>query len=250
MVKHQRRSHQRGINPDEMLEDCTSDSDGGETPSRPKPVQGVIAPGHPDMPHAYTVHRAASFADFGHHMNNYSMSSDQVHGFYGQPVLKQHHVLKLRRTASVPQNSYYVTEQTNLGVATMNINPMLPHHRIPYSATGMPGPIQSSPSSFSAASGRSPSTQEGFHTHQPTQAETYALHSASPIEQQAPPQPSPAPPSMEQFQQFPAQYEPAQCYNNVEYDAGESIPFEGLSTTWARGLASLKQGSERSDNGT
>jgi len=99
-----------------------------------------------------------------------------------------------------------VTEQNNPGVATMNTNPQTaaaPIHsqyqqiprqgverlplEIPYSAPGLAGSIQSSPSSFSAASGRSPSTQDGFYTHAPTaQAATYALHTASPVEQQQP----------------------------------------------------------------
>jgi metal regulatory transcription factor 1 len=260
MVKHQRRSHQRGFNPNEMLEDCTSDSDSGESPSTPKhsgmawPVQGVMAPGHPAIPHGHTMHRAASFADFGHHMNNYnlpqqyghrhSMSSGQAHEFHGQPVPEQHHVPMLHRTASLPQGSYYVTEQSNPGVATMNTNPMPPHYQIPrqpverlpleipYSGPGMAASIQSSPSSFSAASGRSPSTQEGFYTHQPTQAATYALHNASPVEQQAPPPPqqqatqqmvsypSPLPHEMSMSQQpqqpMPQQHQPQQPMNSPQ----------------------------------
>jgi len=257
MVKHQRRSHQRGYNPNEMLDDCTSDSDSGESPSTPKhsgmgwPVQAVMAPSHPAaMPHGHALHRAASFADFGQHMNNYNMqqqyghrhsiSSGQAHEFHGQAVQavqtvpEQHPgVQMLHRTASMPQGSYYVTEQSNPGVATMNTNPMPPHYQIPrqqverlpleipYSAPGMTASIQSSPSSFSAASGRSPSTQEGFYTHhQPTQAATYALHAASPVEQQAPhpPQqqmvtyPSPLPQEMNMAQQqpMPQQQQPQQ----------------------------------------
>ncbi|CAK7224919.1 hypothetical protein SCUCBS95973_005682 [Sporothrix curviconia] len=130
----------------------------------------------------------------------------------------------LHRAASMPQHPYYVTDHNNPGVATMNTNsPMAaaasyqqqqqhpqqqhpqqqhpqqqhPHHHqiprqsveriaveIPYSATpGLTASIQSSPSSFSA-SGRSPSTQDGFYTHQAPQAATYALHTASPIVEQ------------------------------------------------------------------
>ncbi|PKS10071.1 hypothetical protein jhhlp_004696 [Lomentospora prolificans] len=95
----------------------------------------------------------------------------------------------------MPQ-TYYVTEQSNPGVATMTTNPMTQHYHIPrhpverlpldipYTAPSLTAPIQSSPSSFSAASGRSPSTQEGFYTPQPPQAATFALHTASPVEQQ------------------------------------------------------------------
>ncbi|EPE07695.1 zinc c2h2 finger domain containing protein [Ophiostoma piceae UAMH 11346] len=116
----------------------------------------------------------------------------------------------LHRTSSLPQHPYYVTDHNNPGVATMNtmnsLNTMnsinmnmnmnyqqIPRQsveriavEIPYSATpGLATSIQSSPSSFSGA-GRSPSTQDGFYTHQATQAATYALHAASPIEHHAP----------------------------------------------------------------
>ena len=119
----------------------------------------------------------------------------------------------LHRTASLPLHPYYVTDHNNPGVATMNtMNPIgsintmnsinmnismnyqqIPRQSveriavdIPYSATpGLAASIQSSPSSFSGA-GRSPSTQDGFYTHQATHQATYALHTASPIEHHAP----------------------------------------------------------------
>ena len=276
MVKHQRRSHQRGMNANDMLDDCTSDSDSGESPSTPKhtgmqwPPQGVMNGNHQGMSHGHTMHRAASFADFGQHMNPYMPQqfghrhslSGGPHEYHGMPVHEQQHPVQvLHRTASMPQHSYYVTEQANPGVATMNTHHQVAHQvapqyqvprqqverlplEIPYSAPGLSGSIQSSPSSFSAASGRSPSTQEGFYTHQPTQAATYALHSASPVEQQqpmiqyspplshhqnlnAPQQPLPsqappqtqAPPPQEQYQPPPPQPEPEGWYNGVPYQA-------------------------------
>jgi metal regulatory transcription factor 1 len=189
MVKHQRRSHQRGLHPNEILDDCTSDSESGESPSTPKHAgmpwapHGVM-PNHHGMPHGHTMHRAASFADFGQQMNNYNMQqqyghrhslSGGPHEYHGQPIHEQHpNVQMLHRTASMPQHSYYVTETGNPGVATMNTNPMAPQYQvprqqverieIPFSAPGLATSIQSSPSSFSAASGRSPSTQDGFYT--------------------------------------------------------------------------------------
>jgi hypothetical protein len=123
----------------------------------------------------------------------------------------------LQRTTGMAQHTYFVAEQNNPGVATMNTNPLpmssqypqMPRQsvgRLPLEiptytpAPGLAASIQSSPSSFSAASGRSPSTQDGFYTHQPTaQTATYTLHSASPVEQPAPqlvafqPQPAPQP---------------------------------------------------------
>jgi len=230
MVKHQRRSHQRGIHSSE-LDDCTSESGSDESPSTPKsnamhwPPQGV--PINP-MPHGHGhgLHRAASFADFGQHMHPYGMPpyghrhslSNGPHEFHGMPVHEQPQAVHggLHRTASMPQqhpHPYYVTDHGNPGVATMNTTmptqyqiPRQPVERIavdiPYSAPGLTASIQSSPGSFST-SGRSPSTQDGFYTHQPTQAATYALHAASPVEQQGPmvpyPQPMPQPvPSQQQ----------------------------------------------------
>ncbi|KAF6810562.1 hypothetical protein CSOJ01_06241 [Colletotrichum sojae] len=296
MVKHQRRSHQRGLHPNELLDDCTSDSDSGESPSTPKhagmqwpPHGGVMAMNHP-MSHGQAMHRAASFADFGQHMTQYPMPPQQqqygahrhslsgggAHEFHGQPVHEQQHpgVQMLHRTASMPQHSYYVTEQNNPGVATMNTGHHMaqqygqvprqqqqPQVEIPYSASGMNQSIQSSPSSFSAASGRSPSSQEGFYTHQPIQAATYALHNASPVieQQQQPgivpypqqmqqqihtPQPIPtqAPPPPPQ-QQVPQQYasptpqtQPEEYWNGVPYQPPVEVATIGQIPTYGSGV--------------
>jgi metal regulatory transcription factor 1 len=285
MVKHQRRSHQRGIHSSE-IDDSMSETGSDESPSTPRsnpmqwPPQSVPMMGH----HGHHLHRAQSFADFGQHMNGFSMQqqyghrhslSGGAHEYHSHP--QQHQVPPheqppqqsaqhpgvhmLQRTASLPQHSYFVTEQNNPGVATMNTNPhpsgqqihpqyqQIPRQgverlplEIPYSAPGLAGSIQSSPSSFSAASGRSPSTQDGFYTHAPTaQAATYALHTASPVEQQQPqmvsfqgqmapqgqvmsqpPQQAPQPQQQqqgapEQYQQQHGQAEEQQWYNGVAY---------------------------------
>lgn len=294
MVKHQRRSHQRGLHPNEMLDDCTSDSESGESPATPKhsgmqwPVQGVMSAGPQPMAHGHGLHRAASFAEFGHQMGQYNAIPQHYghrhtvsgghHEFHGQPVAPQHPgVQMLHRTASMPQ-SYYVTEQSNPGVATMNTNPMAQQYQIPrqpverlpleipYSAPGLAASIQSSPTSFSAASGRSPSTQEGFYTHQPTQAATYALHAASPVEQQQAQQtmvsyPSPIPQQLpqqtvgspqqgmptptpsqdstapsEQYQQPTPQPEGEQWYSNVPYQAPVEVATIGQIPTYGSGV--------------
>lgn len=308
MVKHQRRSHQRGIHSSE-LDDCTSESGSEDSPTTPKssamhwPPQGVQMIG----PHGQAIHRAASFADFGQQMNSFgiqqqyghrhSMSSGGHHEYQGMPQhaqqpmhphdqaqqqQQQQGVHMLQRTASLPQHTYYVTEQSNPGVATMNTNPhpaaqapMQPQYHqmprqgverlpleIPYTPNpGMTASIQSSPSSFSAASGRSPSTQEGFYTHAPTaQAATYALHNASPVEQQAPQmvayqgqmtpqtqvmtqaptpqqvqvqvqQPTPqAQPAPEQYHQPQPQPEEQGWYNGVPYQAPVEVATIGQMT--------------------
>ncbi|KAK0372640.1 hypothetical protein CLIM01_09997 [Colletotrichum limetticola] len=290
MVKHQRRSHQRGLHPNELLDDCTSDSDSGESPSTPKhagmqwPPQGVMAMNHPGMGHA--MHRAASFADFGQHMNGYpmpqqqqqqhygahrhSLSSSGAHEVHGMVHDQQHPgVHMLQRTASMGQHSYYVTEQGNPGVATMNTampqqygqvpRQQQPQVDVPYSQPGMNQSIQSSPSSFSAASGRSPSIQEGFYTHQPTQAATYALHHASPVleQQQAgmvayphqqmqqqihTPQPipnqapQPPPQQVSQYASPAPQAQPEEYWNGVPYQAPVEVATIGQLPTYGSGV--------------
>ncbi|KAK2042855.1 hypothetical protein LZ31DRAFT_469525 [Colletotrichum somersetense] len=256
MVKHQRRSHQRGMhNGGDILDDCTSDSDSGESPSTPKHAnmqwpphhQGVMAMNHHGMGHAMS--RAASFNDYTQHMNGYQMQQQQQqqygahrhslsggpHEFHGQSVHEQQHpAVMLQRTASMPQPPYFVTEQGNPGVATMNTNmyAQVPRQQqqqvdIPYSAPGMNQSIQSSPSSFSAASGRSPSSQEGFYTHQPTQAATYALHHASP------------PPPQQHVSQYTSptpQAQPEEYWNSVPYQAPVEVATIGQLPTYGSGV--------------
>ncbi|OLN92008.1 Zinc finger protein 143 [Colletotrichum chlorophyti] len=281
MVKHQRRSHQRG--PHDIIDDCTSDSDSGESPSTPKMqwnAQGVIPMNH--MGHNAGLSRSQSFADFGQHMGHYSMPQQQqqfgthrpsmsggAHDFHGQPVYEQAHPM-MQRTASMP-SSIYVTDQNNPGVATMNTTmpqqygqvprQQQPQVDIPYAAPGMNQSIQSSPSSFSAASGRSPSTQEGFYTHQPTQAATYALHHASPVvehQQQSgmvpyqqqmhqqihTPQPIPTqapqpPPQQQVVSQYASptpQGQPEEYWNGVPYQAPVEVATIGQIPTYGSGV--------------
>ncbi|TIC97061.1 Pair-rule protein odd-paired [Colletotrichum higginsianum] len=266
MVKHQRRSHQRGHVGD-ILDDCTSDSDSGESPSTPKHAnmqwpphpQGVMAINHPGMGHAMS--RAASY-EYGQHMNGYQMQQQQQqqygahrhslsggpHEFHGQSVHEQQHsAVMLQRTASMPQPPYFVTEQGNPGVATMNTNmyAQVPRQQqqqvdIPYSAPGMNQSIQSSPSSFSAAS-----------------AATYALHHASPVVEQQPgmvpyqhqqmqqqihtPQPIPTQPPQPppQQQQQVSQYasptpqgQPEEYWNSVPYQAPVEVATIGQLPTY------------------
>ncbi|KAK0634839.1 hypothetical protein B0T17DRAFT_586523 [Bombardia bombarda] len=312
MVKHQRRSHQRGIHSSE-IDDSMSDTGSEDSPATPKssamqwPPQNIPMINH----HGHHLHRAASFADFGQQLNSYnlpqqyahrhSLSSGGAHDYHGipqhnqgmmhpheqpqqqQPQHQHPGVHMLHRTASLPQHSYFVTEQNNPGVATMNTNPhsaatqMHPQYQqmprqaverlpleIPYSsAPGLTGSIQSSPSSFSTASGRSPSTQDSFYTHtQTAQAATYALHTASPVEQQqpqmvtfqgqvmqhtAPPQQVQAPSNQsqqgsEQYQQQQQQQHAQsedQWYNGVAYQPpvevatiGQIAPYSTVYDPW------------------
>ncbi|KAH7397519.1 hypothetical protein BKA64DRAFT_38271 [Cadophora sp. MPI-SDFR-AT-0126] len=203
MVKHQRRSHQRGIHSSELEDGDTSDSDSGESPSTPQHSgqmqwpQAIHVP-QQAIPHGHHMHRAHSFADFGHHQvdgypipqtygHRHSLSGGaQQH--YNGPIQEQpHHQQQiLHRAPSLPAHaSYYVPEQNNPGVATLNTNPApIQTYQIPRQLERQEV-LQSSPSSYSSASRASPVSQEPFYTHHPAaQAATYALQNSSPVEQQ------------------------------------------------------------------
>ncbi|KAI0479460.1 hypothetical protein GGR56DRAFT_379713 [Xylariaceae sp. FL0804] len=255
MVKHQRRSHQRGMHLSD-LDDFSSESDGGESPSTPQhdslcwtppPHLGGHHPHHGGL-QSHPLHRAASFADFGQQLAEYevpapyghrhSLSTGGAHEYHGTPVPEPHpaDVHMLHRTASMPQHPYYVTEQGNPAVATMNpaatvaaANPMQQQQQqapppppyqqqvprqhaqqqqrplldIPYTAS-----IQSSPGAFSpVASGHSPvAAQDGFYTHQAPGAAAYALHTSSPGAESQPPPPQ----AMVQYAQSMPQQPPQQ----------------------------------------
>ncbi|KAL7623646.1 hypothetical protein AAE478_005198 [Parahypoxylon ruwenzoriense] len=294
MVKHQRRSHQRGIHSLEV-DDFSSESDGGESPSTPRQAglpwsTGHLTAGHPGM-QGHTIQRAASFADFGQHVNDYnvqqqygnsssssssnqhrhSVSAGGAHEYHGEVVQQPHHVgvPMLHRTTSMPQHPYYVTEQNNPGVATMNTNPIQPYQmprqqaerlssEIPYTAAGMASSIQSSPSTFSVtASGRSPSVQDGFYTHQPPPQPAYTLGTTSPIVEQpmvqygqhihqpmqhsqsVPPQVSPTQHAHHQAQeqyQPPAAQPEEHWYSAVPYQAPVEVATIGQLPSFGSGI--------------
>lgn len=250
MVKHWKRTHQRGPHSPE-LDDMISDGGSDSAPPTPEshsamPWQSHHAPmmGHP----SHQLQRAASFADFGQQMgphgmqqypnHRHSLSSNGPPPEYGAPQLGQpglhpHYQQQqqqqiLQRTGSLQHHSYFVPDQNNPGVATMNTNQPPPYHpqvprqgieRLPLEIPAYPNGADlassipnSSPGSFSAGSGRSPSTQDGFYTHVPPpgQAPAYAMHSASPVTAQQTPQlmsfpgqvmPQPQPQPQQQGQQ-------------------------------------------------
>lgn len=204
MVKHQRRSHQQGMNPND-IDDCSSDSDDDESPSTPQHSSMTWSP-HDMVSMGQTapngsLHRASSYADFesqvhGHHMpahyaHRHGIPTTVPHEYHGHTVPDQHaHVQLVHRAAAIPRQAYYVTEQGNPGVATMTSS-LPPHYHLsqhverpalemPYSAPGIPTSIQSSPSTFSATSVPSPMVQDGFYAHQPTTQAAYTAAEAQP----------------------------------------------------------------------
>ncbi|KAH8594799.1 hypothetical protein B0O99DRAFT_513465 [Bisporella sp. PMI_857] len=197
MVKHQRRSHQRGLHSSELDDGETSESDNGDSPSTPQHSSQIQWPqnttitSHSAIQSNHQLQRAHSFADFGQH-DGFPVQPNYVHRHsvsgngsfhpsipeHGQPQL-------INRAPSLPaHSSYYVTEHNNPGVATLNTNPPplqtyhMPRHQPSQEM------LLSSPSSYSSASRASPLPQETYYTHQGPQAATYALHNASPIDQQ------------------------------------------------------------------
>ncbi len=225
MVKHWKRTHQRGPHSPEM-DDMISDGGSESSPSTPdnQPVMPWHAQHAAMMAHpGHHLHRPASYADFGQPMNNYglpqqynhrhSLSSGgpaEYHGApmhphsHGQQQQQQHqNVQMLQRTASLSHHQgFFVPDQNNPGVATMATAPQY-HAQIPrQSAERLPleiptypgapdlagGMGNGSPNSFATTPGRSPSGQDaGYYTHvAPGQSAAYTLHNASPVAQQPP----------------------------------------------------------------
>jgi hypothetical protein len=198
MVKHQRRSHQRGLHGNEILDDCTSESDIGELPGTPTQTAmswGVVP--SQQLPEGSMMHRAASFADFdGQQMNQFNMQHFQhrhsVTGDVSDYTIQTHPAM-IQRAHSSSHQPFYVVEQGNPAIATMNTN-MSPSFHVPrgqmerptveisYNTQGMTTPATSSPG-FSPTTGQSPAMAEGLYTHAP-HAATYALHNAAAVAQQ------------------------------------------------------------------
>ncbi|KAL3426676.1 hypothetical protein PVAG01_00185 [Phlyctema vagabunda] len=243
MVKHQRRSHQRGIHSSELDDGETSDSDSGESPSTPQnsgQMQWPQAVQHAVMPHGHQLHRAHSFADFGQHQEGYPMqqyahrhsSSGGIQQFNTIHEHPQHTGHMMNRNPSLQaHSSYYIPEQNNPGVATLNTNPApIQTYQIPRQQPAEL--VQSSPSSYSSTSRASPVSQEPYYTHHPAQNATYALHSQhpSPMQQQpmvqyqqqmpshmSQPQSQPISQAVHVPEQYHAAPQEGQWYENVAY---------------------------------
>jgi hypothetical protein len=204
MVKHQRKTHQRGLHPSEVPDD-PSDSECDDI----HPTSRMAMPWQPSMVSAsahtpFPVQRAASYPEYGAQplphqytiphsympsvRHSYAPTTNEFH-----PAQPTNMGMIHQRPTSVSQASYYVPDQNNPGVATMNTAPVpsyqvprteRPSLEIPYSAapSTVASSIQNSPSSFSAASGRSPHPQvhEAYYTHQPAHAASYQVH-GSPV---------------------------------------------------------------------
>jgi hypothetical protein len=162
-------------------------------------MQGNIT--HPALTHGHSIHRASSFADFGHNVNQYDLGQQQMGQRHSMPAeVHEYHAQGpamhiVHRTAGMPQQPYYVIDQNNPGIATMNASVPQAYHiprqqverptlEMPYN-TGNMNSISSSPASFSPASGHSPAIQDGMYTHQPPTAPAYSIQDAASVESQS-----------------------------------------------------------------
>ncbi|KAH6874543.1 hypothetical protein B0T10DRAFT_586073 [Thelonectria olida] len=163
MAKHQRRSHQKGMNPNEPLDNCSWDSDSNESPSTPQTSSMTWSPQdimaiNSSMPHD-ALRRASSYPDLGQQMHDYALQQHQQ--YLGRQTIP----------STVPPEFHPHT--SNPGIATMTTNPISPQYQLaqqqverppiemPYTTPGMAASIQSSRSAFSAASVQSPLMQDG-----------------------------------------------------------------------------------------
>ena len=122
-------------------------------------------------------------------MNQRHGLSNESHNYRGGE--RGMHIV--HRTASLPHQPFYVVEQSNPGIATMNTNVphsyQIPRHSmdsvdIPYSSASISSisSISSSPASFSPGGGHSPALQGGVYSHQPGTV-GYAIQNATTVEQ-------------------------------------------------------------------
>ncbi len=267
MVKHQRRSHQRGIHSSELDDGETSDSDSGDSPTTPEHF-GQIQWLQTSTPHpivqgnGHTIHRAHSFNDFNQqHVNGYSIPQNFGHKQNLSGGTHNYHEVHDQNSLAVPrapmqQHSYYIPEQGNPGVATMNTNAntamrqyQMPQQQvrrsISYPPQSVPS-VQSSPGTYSSSC-RSPIPQEVYYTHHPAQPTgAYSIHN-SPIDQQSmiqyPQQTTPMPQAptlgstplitqvQEQYQQIPQEQH---WYANAPYQEPVQVSpaHHGLYNAW------------------
>jgi hypothetical protein len=154
------------------------------------------------------LHHASSYPDFGRQMHDYPFQQYQkyvgcqvipssVPPKFDPHTVAEHQVdmHMIHRTASITQQSYYVTEQSDAGVATMTTGPLPPQYQlaqqqaerpsieVPHSTPGMTASIQSRPSAYSAASVQSPLMQAGgFYPPQQQHLPAYTIHAASAVD--------------------------------------------------------------------
>ncbi|KAI0407944.1 hypothetical protein F4802DRAFT_494728 [Xylaria palmicola] len=256
MVKHQRRSHQKGMHLSE-LDDCSSESDGGESPTTPT-QRGLSWTPLPQLPPALPgnpLHRSTQFGDFGQHIEEYGPTTGDVQEFHENSVPEQQGSIQLLNRIQIPQNTYYITEQNNPAVATMNTNPIQqyqagprqterPLQEIPCSVANLNGPIQTTSSPFSppATVHGPPSQGSYYHPNQPPQVMEHQIMAQFRQQMQQTMQPLQHMPAVQpvhevqvQFQQ-PASHHTEQWYSEIPYNPPMEVATIGQIPTYGSGL--------------
>lgn len=259
MVKHQRRSHQKGM-PLSELDDCSSDSDGGESPDTSTrelswtPIPQAIS-GDP-------LQRSTAYADFNQHVDEYggeiqhnhrhSMSTADTHDYQGTPIIDQHGSIQMVTHMQISPNTYYVTDPA---VATMNAIPIQQYQacrlqperasqEIPCPTTNLNGSIQSVANLFPPPTTmQGPPSQGGYyHPSQPPQLIEHAIlaHFRQPMQQAAQTQPhitaiQPVHQVEEHFQPPPSHHT-GQWYDEIPYNPPMGVPTIGQIPTFGSTL--------------
>ncbi|KAI1330763.1 hypothetical protein F5Y16DRAFT_342568 [Xylariaceae sp. FL0255] len=198
MVKHQRRSHQRGMHYSE-LDDFSSESESGEMPLTP-PHSGLSWTPPPHLGSelgGHALQRSASYSSLNQQINGCNVqipyihqngpSSGVPHEYHGTPVSEHASVHMLQRTISMPHHPYYVTEQGNPSVATMNTNQIqsfqVPSRQADGSLLEVSFSGGNQPDAFSPPQTvRSTPSHEAFYQQQPQNGQ-FAMHEQHPMVQ-------------------------------------------------------------------
>lgn len=258
MVKHQRRSHQKGMYLSEA-DDYTSDSDSGESPTTPtqKSISWSPLARLPPALHNHHTHQANAFPDYSQQIDEYGIhngygnrhggSANGVHAYQDNSVPEQHGATQMLNRMQISPNTYYITEQSNPAVATMNTNPIQQYHPSPPQGerrpqeitcprTDLNSAVQSvPPRSFPLV--QSPPPQNGYYGNQPHAVDQQMV---AQIQQQTHEAMSPMvtipdeQPVHEVQEQFPQSTGPpptAQWYNAMPYNSPMDVPtISGLPT--------------------
>ncbi|EGU88420.1 hypothetical protein FOXB_01062 [Fusarium oxysporum f. sp. conglutinans Fo5176] len=147
MVEHQRRSHQYGMNPNDILYDCSSDSEDDEPPLTPQHSAITWSPRDVVSMDQAIPHGPTSYADFDQpvhgqlmpqqYANRHGIPSNVPRESHGPPIPGYYvGAPTRRRTITTPGQIHLITERT------------------------IAAPIQTSPSIFSTTPASRPEVQE------------------------------------------------------------------------------------------
>ncbi|KAH7168198.1 hypothetical protein DER46DRAFT_679389 [Fusarium sp. MPI-SDFR-AT-0072] len=185
MDEHQRRLHQHGMNPNDILYDFSSDLEDNKLPLTPQHSAMTWSPRDiMSMDQAILdgpIHRPPSYADFdqpvhGQHTphqydNRHGISSNVPQKSHGQPLPGYYiRAPTPHQTITTPGQIYHITEQGNPGILMMantaRPHQQLPHQverppiELPYPTLAIAAPTRTSPRTFSTTSIPSSGVQE------------------------------------------------------------------------------------------